>query len=156
VRRLGSNRPVRDIRLLEELVADASADTRFALFVIGLFAVVAVVLAGVGVYGVVAYAMARRAREIAVRLALGESPRRLVARVLSDGARWTVMGLVAGLGGAALMARSLESLLFGVTPHDAVTFVGVAAALAGVALAASIIPALAAARADPMRALRSE
>jgi putative ABC transport system permease protein len=153
---LGSGRPVRDIRLLDDYVSDASADTRFALFVFGIFAVLAVVLAGVGVYGVVAYAMALRTREFAVRLALGASPRRLVALVLRDGAAWTVLGLAAGLAGAAILTRYLESLLFRVGAHDAVTFVAVALLLAAVALAASVVPALRATRVDPMRALRSE
>jgi len=153
---LGSGRPVRDIRLLDSYVNDASADTRFALFVFAVFAGLAVVLAGVGVYGVVAYAMARRTREIAVRLALGASPGRLVALVLRDGAVWTVLGLACGLLGAALLTRYLEALLFKVGPNDAATFLAVALLLAAIALLASVVPALRAARVDPMLALRSE
>jgi putative ABC transport system permease protein len=156
VQQLNAGRPVRDIRRLAENVADATADTGFALFVLGVFAAVAVVLAAVGVYGVVAYAMARRTRELAVRLALGASPRRLVARVVGEGAVWTAAGLAAGLGGAALLARYLESLLFHVGPHDAPTFAAVAAFLALVTLAASAVPALRAARIDPMLALRGD
>ena len=156
VQDLGSGRPVRDITLLDDAVAAASADTRFALFVFGIFAALGVLLAGIGVYGVVSYAMSRRTREIAVRLALGASPRRLVGLVLRDGAAWTVLGLAGGLSGAAMLTRYLESLLFRVGPHDVVTFGGVALLLAAVALGASLIPALQAMRVDPMRALRSE
>jgi putative ABC transport system permease protein len=156
IHQMGAGRPVRDIRQMAGYVADASADTRFALFVLGVLATLAVILSAVGVYGVVSYAMARRAREIAVRLALGASRRQLVARVLGDGAVWTVGGLVAGVAGAAVLARYLESLLFRVGAHDTMTFAAVAALLAGIALAATIIPAIRAARVDPMRALRSE
>ena len=156
VNQLGTGRPVRNIRLLEDYVADASADTRFALFVIGVLAVLAVVLAAVGLYAVVAYAMARRTREMAVRLALGASRRRLVTLILGEGAIWTCAGLAAGLAGAAVLSRYLESLLFHVGRYDALTFIAVVALLSVVALAASAIPALRAARVDPMLALRSE
>jgi len=156
VQQLGAGRPVRDIRALDDYVADASADTRFALFVLGVLAALAVLLAAIGVYGVVSYAMARRTREIAVRLALGASPQRLVARVLADAAIWTLVGLAGGLAGAGVLARYLESLLFRIEPHDALTFAAVAAFLATVTLAASVVPAFRAARVDPMLALRSE
>src|SRR5262249_28760218 len=102
--RLGSGRPVRDVRLLEDYVADASADTRFALFILGAFAALAVVLAGIGVYGVVAYATARRTREIAVRLALGADGRRIVALVVREGIGWTAAGICAGVLGALALS----------------------------------------------------
>jgi putative ABC transport system permease protein len=156
VQQLGAGRPVRNIRLLEDYVREASADTRFALFVIGVLAVLAVVLAAVGLYAIVAYAMARRRREMAVRLALGASRRGLVALVLGEGAIWTFAGLAAGLAGAAALSRYLESLLFRVGRYDALTFTTVAALLTVVALAASAVPALRAARVDPMLALRTE
>ncbi len=116
----------------------------------------ALLLAAVGLYGVVAYAMARRTREMAVRLALGASRRRLVTLILGEGAIWTCAGLAAGLAGAAVLSRYLESLLFHVGRYDALTFIAVVALLSVVALAASAIPALRAARVDPMLALRSE
>lgn len=156
VQRLGPGRPVHDVRSLEEYVADASADTRFALFVLGIFAVLAVVLTAVGVYGVVAYATARRTREIAVRLALGADAPKIVALVLRDGAWWTIAGLAAGTIGARLVMRYIQSLLFGVTPNDPTTIVSVAALLSLVALVATIVPAIRAVRVDPMLALRSE
>ena len=108
VQRLGPGRPVHDIRMLDEYVADASADTRFALFVLGAFAVLAVVLTAVGVYGVVAYAIARRTREIAVRLALGAAPARIVALVVRDGFAWTAAGLAVGVAGALALSRYLR------------------------------------------------
>jgi putative ABC transport system permease protein len=156
VRRLGAARPVRDIRALQDQVTYASADTRFALFVLGVLAAVAVTLAAVGVHGVVSYTMRRRTREIAVRLALGASPRRLVAPVLFSGSKWTLLGLGCGLAGAGMLARTLDSLLFRVERHDALTFAAVAVFLATVALAASVVPALRAAHVDPMLALRGE
>jgi predicted permease len=153
---LGTGRPVRDVRRLEDQAADASADTRFALFVLAVLSALAVTLAAVGVYGVVAYATARRTREIALRLALGASPIRLVGRVLGGGAGWTALGVGGGLAGAAMFARSLESLLFGVAAHDALTFAAVGGFLALVSLGASLAPALRAGRVDPMLALRNE
>jgi putative ABC transport system permease protein len=156
VQQLGAGRPVRNIRLLEDYVEEASADTRFALFVLGVLAALAVILAAVGVYAVVAYGVARRTRELAVRLALGSSRLRLVALVLGEGAMWAAAGLASGLAGAAVLSRYLESLLFRVGPYDAVTFEAVAALLTAVALAASAVPALRAARVDPMLALSSE
>jgi putative ABC transport system permease protein len=156
VQQLGAGRPVRDIRRLDDFVADVSADTRFALFVLGVLGVLAVTLTAVGVYGVVSYAMARRARDMAVRLALGASRRRLVAEVVGDGVLSTIAGLAAGVAGAGILARQVEGLLFRVGPHDTMTFAAVAAGLALVALAANIIPASRAAQIDPMRALRGE
>jgi putative ABC transport system permease protein len=156
VQRLGPGRPVHDIRLLEDYVADASADTRFALFVLGVFAVLATVLTAIGVYGVAAYATARRTREIAVRLALGAGRRRIVGLVLREGWLWTTGGLAAGIGGALLFSQYLRTLLFAVGERDPLTFVGVAALLGTVTLLATVVPAINAVRVDPMLALRSE
>jgi ABC-type antimicrobial peptide transport system permease subunit len=156
VQRLGPGRPVHDIHLLDEYVAGASADARFALFVFGAFAVVAVVLTALGVYGVVAYVTARRTREIAVRLALGAEPKRIVGLVLRDAVSWTVGGVAGGLAGALVLTRQLDSLLFRVGPTDAATFIAVAVLLVAVSLAATALPAIRAVRLDPMLALRSE
>jgi putative ABC transport system permease protein len=156
VQRLGAGRPVRDIRLLDDYVADASSDTRFALFVLGVLAALAVVLTGVGVYGVVAYSTARRTREIAVRLALGADAGRIIGLVVRESAIWTVGGLAAGVVGARLLTRYVETLLFRVGPTDGLTFLSVAALLSVVALIATAAPALRALRTDPMQALRAE
>jgi putative ABC transport system permease protein len=156
VQRLGPGRPVHDIRAVEDYVADASADTRFALFVLGVFAALAVILTAIGVYGVVAYATARRTREIAVRLALGAEPRVIVGLMLRDGLAWTVLGLVSGLAGALALSRHLSTLLFKVDARDPITFAGVALLLGIIALVATIVPAMRAVRVDPMLALRAE
>jgi len=147
---------VTNVSSLDAYVSAASADTRFALTVLGAFAVLAVVLAGVGVYGVVAYATARRTREIAVRLALGAGARRIVALVIRQGAVWTITGISAGAVGARVLTRYLESLLFNVTAGDAATFAVVSGLLGAVALAAATLPAIRAVRVDPMLALRNE
>ncbi len=156
VQRLGPGRPVHDVRLLDDYVADASADTRFALFVLAAFAALAVILTAVGVYGVAAYATARRAREIALRLALGADRARIVSLVVREGLVWTIVGLAVGAVAARGLTRYLQSLLFHVTAGDALTFIIVAAVLGLVALAATALPAIRAVRVDPMLALRSE
>lgn len=154
--RLGSGRPVRDIRRLDDAVADASADTRFAVFVLGVFGTLALLLAGVGVYGVVTNAMVRRTREIAVRIALGAESRSILRLALSETVAWTGGGVAAGVVGALILTRSLETLLFEVEPTDALTFSVAAGALAAVALAAAALPAVRAMRVDPMLAMRAE
>jgi len=156
IQRLGAGRPVQGVHLLDADVADASADTRFALSVLGGFAIVAIALSALGVFGVVSYVTARRTREIAVRLALGAAPYRVVALLVSDGLWWTAAGLVAGVAGALVLTRYLNTLLFRVGSTDPATFALVATVLAIVALAATAIPAVRAVRVDPMLSLRSE
>jgi len=156
IQRLGPGRPVQAVRLLDDYVAEASADTRFALFVLGAFAAVAVALSGLGIYGVVACVTARRTREIAVRLALGAQPQAIIRLVLRDGLPWTFAGLAAGLAGAVALTRYLESLLFGVGATDPATFAAVSALLTAIAVVATVIPAARAVRVDPMTALKSE
>jgi putative ABC transport system permease protein len=144
------------VQLLDDYVADATADTRFALFVLGVFAFIAVALTAIGVYGVAAYTTARRTREIALRLALGADARRIVALVVREGVLWTVGGVAAGLVCARGLSRYLETLLFRVGPTDMITFAAVAVLLAAVALVASAVPAIRAVRIEPMLSLRSE
>jgi predicted permease len=154
--RLGAGRPVHDVRLLREYVSGASADTRFAVFVLGAFAVLALILSIIGVYAVVAYATARRTREIAVRLALGADSARIVSLVMRQGAVWIGAGLLTGIIGARLLTGQVAGLLFKVTQNDVVTFAGVAMGLTAIALLATAIPALRASRIDPMLALKAE
>ena len=156
VQRLGAGRPVHDVRLLREYVADASADTRFAVFVLGAFAVLALILSVIGVYAVVAYATARRTREIAVRLALGADSARIVSLVMRQGAVWIGAGLLTGIVGARLLSGYVSGLLFKVTQNDVVTFAAVAIGLTAIAFLATAIPALRASRIDPMLALKAE
>ena len=153
---LGPGRPAFAIRTLDSMVESASADTRFALFVLTVFAITAVVLTAIGVYGVVAYATARRTREIAVRLALGADASRIVGLVVREGAVWTGAGVAAGLAGALVLSRYLSALLFNVGARDPFTFAAVSVLLVLIALVATAVPAIRAVRVDPMLALRSE
>ena len=154
VEHLGPGRPVRRIRPLSDNVAAAAADTRFALFVIGVFAVMAVALAMVGVYGIAAHAAERRRREIAVRMALGANASRVVSLVLRQGAVLTACGVLAGIAASLAVTRYLETLLFEVSPRDAMTFAVVAVMIGGVAIAATAIPSIRAVRTDPVHTLR--
>jgi predicted permease len=156
VERLGPGRPAHPPEPLQDIVDNQREDTRFALLVLGAFAVLALALTAVGIYGVVAYSTARRTRELAVRRAIGASAPHIVALVIGEGLGWTVLGIVAGAFGAGILSRSLGSLLYGVSASDPTTFVAMAAGLAVVALLASALPALRAARVDPMVALRAE
>jgi ABC-type antimicrobial peptide transport system permease subunit len=116
---------------------------------------VALLLAAVGVYGVVAETVARRTREIGLRMAVGADRRRILGRVLRDGVLLATVGAVVGLAGGVLAARLLRSLLYEVSPTDPWTYVVVGPLLVGVTLLASLIPALRAARVDPVEALRA-
>jgi putative ABC transport system permease protein len=124
--------------------------------VLGAFSLIAIVLSAVGVYGVVAYATARRSREIAVRLALGADPIALVALVAREGAAWTAAGVAAGALGALALSRYLATLLFHVGARDPVTFAGVIVLLGSVATVATVLPAIRAVRVDPIVALRTD
>jgi hypothetical protein len=154
--RLGSGRPVRDARTLSDAVATASADTRFAVFVLGVFGGLALLLAAIGVYGAAANALVRRTREMAVRIALGAEPHRIFRLAVGETAAWTAGGLLTGLAGAWAVTRYLETLLFEVKATDPLTFGAAAGLLAATALAAAAIPALRAARVDPTLAMRAE
>jgi len=120
------------------------------------FGVVAVSLAAIGLYGVLAFIVAQRRREIGVRMALGAQPRDVIADVMGQGLRLAGYGVVAGIGLALASTRLLRSLLFGTSPTDAITFVAVSTLLVIIAAAASLVPALRASRVDPLIALRDE
>jgi putative ABC transport system permease protein len=132
------------------------ADRRFLLLLVGLFAAAALCLAAVGLYGVVAFFVARRTQEIGVRMAIGAQRGDVLRLVLGEGARLAAFGIGLGIAVSLAMTRLLSSLLFGVRATDPVTFTAVAAILALVALAASYIPARRAMRVDPVTALRYE
>jgi putative ABC transport system permease protein len=147
-----------DIRPMREVISRSESMRlrRFILTVLGIFATLAVILAAVGTYGVMAYAVADRTREIGIRVALGATRSNVVNHVLSDTATLTVAGLVAGWVGAWALTRFMTSMLFGITATDRVTYCGVAGLLGVVAFVASYVPARRATEVDPLVALRRE
>ena len=132
------------------------ADRRFLLLLVGLFAAAALALAAVGIYGVVAFSVARRTQEIGIRMAIGARRGNVLCLVLGEGARMAALGVVIGIGASLGITRLLSTLLFGVSATDPLTFGGVAVLLSLVALAASYIPAHRATKVDAMVALRYE
>jgi putative ABC transport system permease protein len=141
---------------LTRIVSNSIAAPRFYAAALGTFAGVALVLAAIGIYGLLAYSVAQRTREIGVRVALGAPRAGILALVLGQGAVLAGFGVAAGLAGAFASTRYLSSLLFGITPLDPATFAAVALVFAGVALLASYVPARRATSVDPLVALRSE
>jgi len=148
--------PVADAETMYQHIAETMADRRYPAFVLGLFAVLALILAAVGIYGVLSYTVGQRTREIGVRLALGARPGDVLRTVLGGGLRLTLIGVALGAIGAGLAAETLTKLLYGVRPLDPTTFGLVSLVLVGVALLAMAAPARRASRVDPMVALRSE
>jgi len=140
----------------EEVVASSIASQRFSLILLGGFAGLALLLAGIGIYGVLSYLVGQRTREIGVRMALGAQRLDVLRMVLGDGARMTMVGAAIGLVAALALTRLMASMLFGVRPTDPVTFAAVAVLLCGIALFACYLPARRAAKVDPMVALRYE
>jgi ABC-type antimicrobial peptide transport system permease subunit len=156
VRAADPEQPISDVRPMEDVLAGEMAPRRTQLQVLGVLAAVAVVLAGVGIYGLLAYTVAQRSQEIAVRLALGADPARVGRMILADGLRLALMGIVPGVLGAYAAARAMGALLFGVAPGDPVTFAVAAGVAMLMALAGTLVPALRAVRVTPMSALRAE
>jgi predicted permease len=148
--------PLSSVTSLEERVSVATALPRYFAIILGVFAGMALLLAVVGVYGVMAYVVALRQREIGVRLALGAAPEGIMTWLLGQGARLTVAGLVLGVIAAVMATRVLGALLYGVSALDGITFAGVAVVLAGASLAACWLPARRARAVDPVVSLRSE
>ena len=153
---LGTGRAVHDVKPMGALVAGAMADARFTTLVLSGFAVAAVLLAAVGLYGTLAYLTAQRAREFGVRLALGATSRQILGLVAREGLILTVVGLGLGIAGAIAAARAMRGLLFGIEPLDPATLGAVTSVLAAVALAAILRPAVSAANVDPVTALRAD
>jgi predicted permease len=148
--------PVYDAFTLESMVSRALGQPRFYVLLLSVFASLALVLAVVGIYGVIAYTVQQRTREIGIRIALGASRERVVSMVVRRGLILAAVGVALGTAGAWAMARVLQSLLFGVSARDPMTFAAVAALLGAVALLASWLPARRAARVDPLVAMRAE
>ena len=155
VRDIAPGVPLFNVRTMEQRVAESLATSRFNTLLLTLLGVIGVVLAAVGIYGVIAYFVTRRTQEIGVRMALGATRRDVVALVVRQAA-WPVgLGIVSGIALSAAMTRVLANQLFSVKPHDPATFGVVTAGLAAIALAASLVPAARAASVDPTRALHT-
>ncbi|MGB0035338.1 MAG: ABC transporter permease [Candidatus Acidiferrales bacterium] len=148
--------PVASIRTMDEVLSTAQSRPRFLTLLLALFSTVALLIATVGIYGVISYSVARRSKEFGLRMALGAQSTNILGLVMKQGFVLTAIGVVVGAGSALGLTRLMSSLLFGVQPTDAITFVSVSALLAAVALFASYIPARRATQVDPMHALRYE
>ncbi len=156
VQSLDADQPLFHVRTLAQLRAESIAPQRFSLLLLGLFAAVALLLAALGIYGVISYAVSQRTHEIGIRMALGAQAGDVVRLVIGQGMKLALLGIAVGLGGALVVTRSMKTLLFGVRPTDPLTFAAIALLLMLVALLACWIPARRATKIDPLTALRQE
>jgi predicted lysophospholipase L1 biosynthesis ABC-type transport system permease subunit len=156
MREVDAKLPIVRLEPLESVVAQSMARPRFTMTLLGLFAAVALALGCIGLYGVLAYAVTQRTRELGIRMALGAPNASLAGSVLRQGMLFALVGLAAGALAALGVTRLLEGMLFGVTATDPATFGAMAAFMVGVALLACLIPTLRALRVDPVVALRAE
>jgi putative ABC transport system permease protein len=156
VHKVDPNLPITHITTMDGLLSDSVSPRRFSAVLVGIFAALALLLAAIGIYGVMSYTVSQRTQEIGLRLALGAQLTNVRGMILGQSLKLTLIGVGLGLAGAFVLARFLASLLFGIGTYDPVTYLGVAFLLVGVALAASYIPARRAMRVDPIVALRNE
>ncbi len=153
---INKNQALTNVKTLEKIKSDSTGASRLRTVLLGIFAAVALLLAAIGVYGVLSYSTAQRTQELGVRAALGATPGHLIRLVLNSGMALALIGLAVGLVGALILTRGMESLLFQTKSYDPVTFVVVAAVLAATALLACYVPARRATKIDPVAALRAE
>jgi putative ABC transport system permease protein len=156
VRSIDANQPISNVRTMDDMLAGLVAQRRFSMTLVVAFAALALVLAAIGAYGVTSYLVSQRTKEIGVRLALGADPGRVTRLVVLDGMRVGVAGLVLGVIGALGVTRLASSLLYGVSPRDPATIVGVSLFLLVVVALANYLPARRASRVDPLVALRQD
>jgi hypothetical protein len=153
---LDAELPVARVATMEDVVARSIAEPRFYVALLGAFAVVALALAALGIFGVLSYAVVQRSREIGIRIALGAHPHEVLRMVLAQAAGWALAGVALGLAGAAALSRTIHTLLYDLSPTDPATLAATAGLLTVVALVASYLPARRATRVDPLVALRAE
>jgi putative ABC transport system permease protein len=153
---LDPDQPILESGTVEHLLRESLSRQRFAMLLLGGFAALAILLAAVGIYSVLAYGVRRRRREIGIRMALGAQAGAVLRMIVFQGMRTALVGVAIGLAAALALGRVLASLLYGVRASDPGTYVAVAALLCAVALGASLLPAMRAARIDPIRTLREE
>jgi putative ABC transport system permease protein len=153
---LGVKEPILDVMTMEQLLAEPLAPRRFQMLLFGVFAAVALLLAAVGVYGVIAYSVSRRTHEIGIRMALGACPLDVLLLFVRQGMTLSLAGVSIGLAAAMGVTRVLKGLLFELSATDPLTFMLIAALMLGVAFLACYLPARRATKVDPMAALRFE
>jgi ABC-type antimicrobial peptide transport system permease subunit len=153
---IDKNQPVYDVKTLAQRVDEAVAVSRSLMLLFAAFALLALVLASVGIYGIVSYSVTQRTHEIGIRIALGARAANVLSLIMKNGLMLVLTGIAIGIAGALALTRFLTTLLFGVTPTDALTFVFVSGIFFVIAIVASLIPAFRATRVDPLIALRYE
>jgi putative ABC transport system permease protein len=156
VRKLDPELALYDVRTLRGYLAQVTAGQRFAMQLLGIFAALAAALAAIGLYGTIAYTVSQRSREFGIRMALGAGPRELVRLVVGQGLSLAAVGIGIGIAAALALSRVLSSLLYGVSPADPATYAAIVLGVGMLALLASYVPALRAARLHPARVLHSE
>jgi putative ABC transport system permease protein len=156
IQKVDANLPAYDVKTMRQVISDSVSDPRFNALLLAVFAGLALVLAAVGIYGVISYSVTQRTHELGIRMALGAEPRDIMRLVVGQGISMALAGIVIGVGLALAVTRVIASFLFGVSATDPATFVVVSLILAGVALGASFVPARRATKVDPMVALRYE
>ncbi|HEX8764242.1 MAG TPA: FtsX-like permease family protein, partial [Candidatus Acidoferrum sp.] len=156
LQQMDPEQPMAAVATMEQLLGDSLSRSRFTMLLLAIFAAIALLLASVGIYGVIAYGVTERTQEFGIRIALGAERRDVLRLVLGQGARLTLLGIGLGAVFALLLTKFLATLLYGITPTDPLTFAGVSCLLAFVALAACYVPAQRATCVDPIEALRHE